>query len=278
VGALDGQVALVTGASRFRGMGRAIALLLASNGADVAVTDLMPGGTRNDLEPTESDEQHGWAGIDSVVAEIQAMGRRSLALYGDVGLKEDAEAMVDEAIAKLGQVDILVNNAAAPHGPDRGWTWELPESAFDDAVHVNTKGPFLMSSAVVRHLLAREAPGRIINISSTAGRRGFLHRSVYSASKFGVIGLTQCMAQELGRHRITVNAVCPGAINTPRLAASTALAIQASGGVPEEWPSNPIARQGEPGDIARVVAFLADPASDFITGQSINVDGGAVMS
>jgi 3-oxoacyl-[acyl-carrier protein] reductase len=278
VGALDGQVALVTGASRFRGMGRAIALVLATEGADVAVTDIVIGGTRNESEPTEVEEQKGWAGLESVVSEIRAMGRRSLALFGDVGRKEDAERMVDETIMQLGRVDILVNNAAAPHGPDRGWTWELPEEAFDDAVHVNTKGPFLMSSAVVRHLLAREAPGRIVNISSTAGRRGFTHRSVYSASKFGVIGLTQCMAQELGRHRITVNAVCPGAINTARLAASNALAMQESGGVPQEWPTNPIARQGESSDIARVVAFLADPASDFITGQSINVDGGAVMS
>jgi 3-oxoacyl-[acyl-carrier protein] reductase len=271
---LNGQVALVTGASKFGGMGRGIALALASAGADVVVTDISLGGSRSDAEVAQDAE---WAGLESVVEEIHTIGRRSMALCGDVGVKEDAERMVADAIKELGQIDIVVNNAAASNGPMR-WSWELSEEAFDMALQVNTKGAFLMSTAVARHLLDREAPGRIVNISSSAGRQGFAQRSAYSASKFGVIGLTQSMAQELARHRITVNAICPGSINTPRFAASRSPLGEQGGVVPDDWPTTPIPRSGGPDDIGRVVVFLADPASDFITGQAINVNGGGIMN
>ena len=150
------------------------------------------------------------------LTKYRASGSRALAQVGDVGNKDDAERMVADAIANFGKVDILVNNAAAPHGPDRDWTWKVSEEAWNEVFRVNTKGTFLMSTAVVRHLLERQAPGRIINIASTAGRHGLPQRAAYSASKFAIIGLTQAMAGELAANGITVNAICAGAMDTAR--------------------------------------------------------------
>lgn len=278
MGALDGQVALVTGCGRYRGLGRGIALALASAGADVALTDIARDGTRNVMEAGEEERAVGWKGLDSVVEEVEELGRRAVALLGDVGRAEDAQRMVDDAADALGAVDILVNNAGAPHGADRTWTWEVPEDAFDAVLRINTKGVFLMSSAVVRHLLGRESSGRIINIASGAGKRGFPQRAAYCASKFAVIGLTQSMAQELASRGITVNAVCPGAMNTARQASRAARAASGDDADAEAAPPvAPVNRLGEPLDVARAVAFLADPDADYITGQSINVDGGLIM-
>jgi NAD(P)-dependent dehydrogenase (short-subunit alcohol dehydrogenase family) len=267
---LDGNVAVVTGCARMRGIGRAIALALASAGADVAVTDIDTGGTRNLREGTETESVAQWRGLPSVVAEIEQLGRKAAALTGDVAQRESANRIIADTIAHFGRVDILVNNAAAPHGADRGWTWEVPEEAFDEVVRINLKSVLLMSTAVIKHLLARSAPGRIINIASGAGKRGFPQRAAYCASKFAVIGLTQSLAQELGPHRITVNAICPGLIDTSRQASRGARG--------ESIVQSPVTRLGVPGDIARAVLFLADPSADYITGQSVNVDGGVIMS
>jgi NAD(P)-dependent dehydrogenase (short-subunit alcohol dehydrogenase family) len=276
VGVLDGKVALVTGCGREKGLGRGIARALATAGADVAVSDVKPEGTRNENEiPHERAE---WRGLASVVAEIEHAGRRAFPLVGDVGRKADAERMVAEAIEKLGQVDILVNNAGAPQGADRGWTWEVPEEAFDEQLRVNTKGVFLMCAPVVRHFLARGAQGRIINIASGAGKRASPKSAAYAASKFAVIGLTQSLAQELAPRGITVNAVCPGAVDTAREAARQGRhAAQAGPDVKAPSFVMPVGRIGTPDDIARTVVFLADPAASFITGQSISVDGGLMM-
>lgn len=267
---LDGKVAIVTGCARMKGIGRAIAIALAKAGADLVVTDIEAGGTRNQSESDDVEAAAGWRGLESVAAEIEQLGRKALALTGDVARHADVERMVEEAVRRFGAVDILVNNAAAPHGADRGWTWEVPEEAFDNVLRINLKSVFLMSTGVIRHLLSRGAPGRIINIASGAGKRGFPKRAAYCASKFAVIGLTQTLAQELGAHGITVNAVCPGPIDTSRQASRAGrsdAAIQTA-----------VARLGLPNDIARAVVFLADPAADYITGQSINVDGGLLMS
>ncbi|HEX3842088.1 MAG TPA: SDR family oxidoreductase [Acidimicrobiales bacterium] len=276
MGTLSGQVALVTGCGRYAGLGRGIARKLAANGADVAVTDLVPGGTRNVHEDGEQDAAASWLGLPSLVEELEGMGVRSTGLVGDVGEKADAERMVAETIGTLGQVDILVNNAAAPHGADRNWTWNVPEEAFDLVMRVNTKGVFLLSSAVVRHLLDRKAPGRIINIASGSGRRGYPQRGAYSASKFAVVGLTQVMAQELAASGITVNAVCPGAMDTPRQSHTKPAPADAPG-ADSPIPTVPVGRLGQPEDIARAVEFLADPAASYITGECLNVNGGVLM-
>lgn len=280
VPSLEGHVALVTGCGRYRGIGRGIALALAAAGADIAVADVDPGGTRNAFEGGEEERAVGWKGLPSLVGELESLGRRALAVVGDVAAREDADRMVAEAVDHLGQVDILVNNAAAPHGEDRRVMWEVPEEAFDQVLRVDARGVFIMSVAVIKHLLARGSPGRIINMSSGAGRRGFAQRTAYSAAKFAVIGLTQSMALELAPYGITVNAVCPGAIDTARRTSTKARAaagLESYGANDPRATGPPGGRLGSPADIGRAVVFLAEPAASFITGESLLVNGGLVL-
>ncbi|MEZ5736417.1 MAG: SDR family oxidoreductase [Novosphingobium sp.] len=276
---LMGLTALVTGCGRRDGIGRAIALELARQGADVAITDLETGAARN-LGESEADEVE-WLGLESAAAEIEALSRRTLALTGDISSEATAQNLVAEAVEHLGKVDILVNNAGAPHGADRGPSWEIPVAAFDSVMAINARGTFLMCRFAMQHMLRRlhageELAGRIVNIASGAGKRGFPDRAAYCASKFAVIGLTQTMAQELGDKSITVNAVCPGAIQTSR-----ATARNARGDAPDPARRGMIApavpRPGMPEEIARTVSFLASPNAGYITGQSIMVDGGLLM-
>ena len=259
------KVALVTGCSRPAGIGRAIALGLARAGADVAVA-------ARDRPRPDGDP------LAALVDEIGSIGRAGLAVRGDVGVKADADRMVAEAVESLGRVDVLVNNAAAPHGADRGPSWQVPEDAFDEIIRVNTKGVFLMSAAVVRHLLARQAPGRIVNIGSGVARRGMPERAAYSASKAAVVSLTQSMATELGPHGIAVNTVNPGYIRTGRSVPGGWERLQEASRDTGLGLSVPMDRMGEPADVARAVVFLAGPASDYVTGQALNVDGGLMMN
>ena len=262
---LRGKVALVTGCSRPAGIGWAIALGLARAGADVAVT-------ARDRPRPDGDP------LDALAAEVARAGRAGLSVRGDVGVKADAERMVEEAVEKLGQVDVLVNNAAAPHSADRGPTWEVPEEAFDEVIRVNTKGVFLMSAAAVRHMLARGAPGRIVNIGSGVARRGMPNRAAYSASKAAVASLTQSMATELGPHGIAVNTVHPGYIRTGRSTPGGWERLQEASRGTGVGLTVPMDRRGEPEDVAQMVVFLAGPASGYVTGQAINVDGGLMMN
>lgn len=272
-----GRVALVTGCGRRDGIGRAVARALALSGTDVVVTDLSLGGTRN---KGEGDSAEGdWRGLESLVEEISSLGRRAVALTGDISEEAQAEAMVASAIAALGQVDILVNNAGAPHGADRGPSWDIPIDAYDRVMQINARGTFLMSRAVIRHLLARHSAGeilagRIVNIASGAGKRGFPERAAYCASKFAVVGLTQTLALELGDKNITVNAVCPGWIQTAR---ATAREARGDGQSARGVMAPAVPRAGLPSEIADSVAFLASPAAAYITGQSLVVDGGMLM-
>jgi 3-oxoacyl-[acyl-carrier protein] reductase len=276
-GPLANQVALVTGCGRTTGIGRGIAHALAAQSADLAVADITTLGTRNADERADADA--GWRGLDSLVEELTAQGTRALAVLGDVGSRQDAERMVRETLDHYGRIDILVNNAAAPHGEDCRWIWEVPEEAYDTVMRVNAKGVFLMSTAVTRHFLSRGGGGRIVNISSDAGKQGAPQRGPYSASKFAIIGLTQVMARELAAHGITVNAICPGFIDTARHVATSARAAsgeQAAGSL--ATLAGVVPRVGTPDDIGHAVAFLAHPSSGYINGQSLIVDGGLFMS
>jgi NAD(P)-dependent dehydrogenase (short-subunit alcohol dehydrogenase family) len=273
-----GKVVIVTGCARARGIGRAVAVAFAHAGADIVVTDVAAGGTRNENEEGLEEMRLGWTGLDSLAGEIKGLGRRVLTLVGDVSRSADAERFVADALAQFGRIDVLVNNAAAPHGADRRLLWEIPEEAWDLVIDVNLKGTFLMSRAVIPHMLKRGS-GRIISMASVSGKRGTARRGAYTASKFGVIGLTQVMAQELGAHGITVNAICPGSVDTSRRESTS----RRERALAERDPNAPVlslpptGRVARPDDIAHLALFLASEASDHITGQAWNVDGGSVM-
>ena len=275
----QGKSVLITGCGRVRGIGRALAVAFAAAGADVTATDIAAGGTRNENEEGLEEIRQGWKGLESLAAEIQGMGRQVLTLVDDVSRPADAERFVAESLARFKRIDVLVNNAAAPHGADRRLVWEVPEEAWDLVLDVNLKGTFLMSRAVIPHMLARRS-GRIINMASVSGKRGTPRRGAYTASKFGVIGLTQVLAQELAPHGITANAICPGSVDTSRRESTSrrdrALAEQTPGAPVLGLP--PTGRVARPDDIARLALFFASEQSDHITGQAWNVDGGSVMS
>jgi 3-oxoacyl-[acyl-carrier protein] reductase len=272
VSEFEGRCVLVTGCGRVRGIGRALSVAFARAGADVVATDIASGGTRNENEEGLEEIRLGWTGLESLAKEIEGLGRRILTLEGDVSRAADAERFVKEALARFGRIDVLVNNAAAPHGADRRLLWEVPEEAWDLVIDVNLKGTFLMSRAVIPHMLSRRS-GRIVNMASISGKRGTPRRGAYTASKFGVIGLTQAMAQELAPHGITVNAICPGFIVT-----EATRELAAAGKLEEVRRRTPYRRLGTPEDVAGCAVFLASPESEFITGQNLVVDGGASIA
>src|SRR5438477_4047909 len=274
----DGKVVLITGCARARGIGRAIAGAFARAGADIVATDVATGGTRNENEEGLEESRDGWKGLESLAQEIEKLGRRIHTVVGDVSRAADAERFVAEALARFGHIDVLVNNAAAPHGADRRLLWETPEEAWDLVLDVNLKGQFLMSRAVIPPMLSRRA-GRIINMASVSGKRGTARRGAYTASNFGVIGLTHAMAQELAALGIPVTAICPGSVDTSRRESTS----RRERALAERDPSAPVlglpptGRIARPDDIARLALFFASEQCDHITGQAWNVDGGTVM-
>ena len=274
----DGKTVMITGCARARGVGRAIAVAFARAGADVVATDVASGGTRNENEEGLEEIRLGWKGLESLAAEIEGLGRRVVTLVGDVSRSADADRMVAEALGRFGRLDVLVNNAAAPHGADRRLVWEVPEEAWDAVLGVNLKGVYLMCRAAVPHMLARRS-GRIINMASVSGKRGTPRRGAYTASKFGVIGLTQVLAQELASHGITVNAICPGSVDTSRRESTSRRERALAENDPHAQVLSlpPTGRVARPDDIARLAVFFAADESDHITGQAWNVDGGTVM-
>ena len=279
---LDGKVAIVTGAGGRNGIGRAIATRLASEGADVVVTDVTASLDAIRLD----DRAAGWEGLPSVTAEIEALGRQSLGIFSDVSDSGQVQSMVDQTLERFGYIDILVNNAGSRPGRDRVPVVELEEDAFDEVMRVNVRGTYLVSRAVARHMVGRGGPGKIISISSGAGKRGIARYAAYCASKFAIVGFTQALAQELAAHRINVNAICPGLVDTERVD-FIAAALVPQGQSSEEHRAMmiqdrntrvPLGRVAVGDDIARMAAFLASGESDYITGLSISVSGGAEMN
>src|SRR5438093_4221944 len=244
---LDGKVALVTGAAR--GIGRAISLAFVNAGADVALglRDVATGG--------------------DLVAEIEGMGGRAIALQMDVTRLDQIFDAVDGVVARLGRLDVLVNNAGlGPENPAE----DVREEDFDLTIAVNVKGTFFASQAAGR-VMIRQAGGRIINLSSQAGFVALPTESVYCMTKAAIVHLTKCLAVEWGQHGITVNAVAPTFISTP--GTEPALADpEFRADVLERIAG--LHRVGVPMDVAGAVVFLASPAASLITGETILVDGG----
>ncbi len=273
---LEGKVALVTGAGGRHGIGRAIAVRLAREGADVAV---------NDVTSIPHAGADSWRGVDSVVEEIRDMSRRAIGVIADVSNADQVEAMVRETTERLGPIDILVNNAGSAAGPDRVPVVELEEDAWDTVQRVNVKGTFLCSRAVARRMLQAGRGGKIIIISSGAGKQGIARYAAYCASKFALIGFTQSLALELAPHGINVNAICPGLVETERIT-GIAAALAPEGESAEEYRARmfaerakviPLGRVAGGADVADTAAFLASGQSDYLTGLSIPVAGGAMM-
>ena len=279
---LSGKVAIVTGAGGRHGIGRAIATRLAQEGADVVVTDIPQ--SQEAIRP--QDRAEGWEGLPSVVQEIEAAGRQALGLFSDAADSGQVEEMVGQVLARFGHIDILVNNAGSRPGRDRVPVVELTEDAFDEVMRVNVRGTYLCSRAVARHMIARQQGGKIIIISSGAGKRGIARYAVYCASKFALVGFTQALAQEMAPHRVNVNAICPGLVDTERVD-FIAAALAAEGQSAEEHRAMmvrerstrvPMGRIAQGEDIARLAAFLSSAESDYMTGLSISVSGGSEMN
>ncbi|GAC1399429.1 MAG: SDR family NAD(P)-dependent oxidoreductase [Ktedonobacteraceae bacterium] len=254
-----GKRAVVTGAGR--GIGRSIALALAQAGADVAVTARTP------------------SELEQLVAQIQALGRTGHAISCDVTDAEQVQHMAKTSIETMGSIDILVNNAgnASSHKflnhPDELWQRMLA---------VNLTSVYLVSKAFLPTLVEQRW-GRIINIASTASRVGSRYTSAYTAAKHGVLGLTRALAVEFTPYNITVNAICPGYVDTPLTNASVSNIVTRTGMSQEQAretlaKTSPQQRLIEPDEIAALAVFLAQESSKGITGQAINIDGGGVMS
>lgn len=245
---LDGKTALVTGGSR--GIGRAIALKLAKEGANVAVNYAGSAALANE-----------------VVEEIKQLGKDAIAIQCDVSNGESVANMIKETIDYFGSLDILVNNAGITRD---NLLMRMKEAEWDDVINTNLKGVFHCTKAVTRQMM-KQRKGRIINITSIVGVTGNPGQANYVAAKAGVIGLTKTTAKELAARNITVNAVAPGFITTDM-----------TDKLPEDVKNAmlsqiPLAKFGEPDDIANAVVFLASDESNYITGQTIHIDGGMYM-
>jgi glucose 1-dehydrogenase len=245
---LDGKVALVTGSSR--GIGRAIALRFAREGADLVVN-------------YNRDQANG----QQAVEEIRACGRRAELVRADVSRVGEARSLVAEAVARMGALDILVNNAGMEM---RAPFWEVTEEDYDRIVDLNLKAVFFTSQAVVQYLRERKRPGKIINISSIHEELPFPHFAPYCAAKGGVRMLTRTLAVELGSLGITVNGIAPGAIET---AINRGLMCDPKKLDPL-LQQIPLGHIGKPADVAGVAAFLASPDADYVTGSTYFIDGG----
>ena len=245
---LEGKKALVTGASR--GIGRAIALALAAEGADVAVNYAGPE-----------------AAAKEVAAEIEAMGRKAFVIQADISSNEAATAMIDQAVKEFGRIDVLVNNAGITRD---GLLMRMKEEDWDAVLTTNLKGVFNCTKAVIKYMMKQKA-GHIVSISSVVGLAGSAGQANYAAAKAGVIGFTKAVAKEVATRGITVNAVAPGFIQTDMTKVLSEKVVESM------QASIPLHRLGDPEDIAKAVVFLASDDASYITGQTLNVDGGMVM-
>lgn len=277
MGALDGKTAIVTGAARQRGIGRGIALALAAEGAAVVAV----GSPRAPEEFPAHERDAGWLGSASIAAEIARSGGQAIGVDADLTRPAEAERVAAEAISAFGRIDILVNNAGLAYCGERN-LWEIDDHEWYDVVDVNLNAVYLLTSRVVRRMVDAKAGGRVINISSAAGRMGVPQYGAYCATKWGIVGLTQMLALEAAPHGITVNCIAPGSVDTDMMDGTfTHMATRFNsqmdvmkGAVVR---SIALGRQGRPADIGAAVTFFASDAASWITGQTLNVSGGTPM-
>jgi 3-oxoacyl-[acyl-carrier protein] reductase len=244
---LNGKIALVTGAAQ--GIGRDIALGLATDGADVAICDV-------NLEAARK-----------TTSDIEAKGRKSLALKANVASSAEVTAMIEQVIEKFGRIDILVNNAGITRD---GLILRMKDEDWDLVLSINLKGSFLCTKSALKYM-SKQRSGTIINIASIVGAMGNAGQANYVASKAGLIGLTKTIAREYANRNVTANAVAPGFIDT---AMTQALTEQVRADLAKQIP---LGRLGSSEDVANAVRFLASPSAAYITGQVIHVNGGMYM-
>jgi (+)-trans-carveol dehydrogenase len=277
MGLVDGKVALITGAGR--GQGRSHALRLAAEGADVIAVDI--GADSVETIPyalaSESD-------LDSTVKEVQGMGRRSVKAIADVRSLSALQRAVEAGLAELGKIDIVCANAGIG-----SWalSWEMTEQQWQDMIDINLTGMFNTARAALPSMVERGEGGTVVFTSSTAGLRAYAHTAHYTAAKHGVIGLMKVLAQELGEHRIRVNAVCPTTVRTPLVINDATFELFA----PDiEHPTEDDVREPfealnilpgvawiEPNDVSDAVLFLCSDAAKYITGVALPIDAGNIV-
>ena len=255
-----GKVVVVTGGSR--GIGRGVAERFVREGASVCVA---------------ANDQL----VHETAAQLRAMGAQAISAEIDVTSSEQVKAMYDRVARELGEVDVSVQNAGVI---TVARLEDLPEADWDKVLAVNTKGVYLCCREAALRMLKAGKGGRLINTASTQARQGFIYTPHYAASKFGVIGITQSLAIELAKSGITVNAFCPGIIGTDMWAYNDAawgklLGDYKPGELMAEWVAKiPMGRAGTPEDVAGLVSFFASDDAAYITGQTVNIDGGRFMS
>jgi NAD(P)-dependent dehydrogenase (short-subunit alcohol dehydrogenase family) len=273
---LNGKVALITGAASKRGMGHAIALRLAGEGANVAVVDKF--AAPRSLFP--GDE--GWGGLNAVVSEVESLGKKALAVAADINKSREVEAAITEALKKFGKVDILVH-CAAIRGPVTTPIVELAEEDWRRVIDINLTGAFLIAKTVAKSMIAKGEGGKIVLVASMGGVKGMPGSAGYCAAKFGVIGLVKTLALELAKYKIFVNAINPGAFATNLRDSFHLEKGQAEGITTDEARERdyqklieaiPLGRMGTTEEIANLVLFLVSDQSSYITGEAINISGG----
>jgi NAD(P)-dependent dehydrogenase (short-subunit alcohol dehydrogenase family) len=275
---LEGKVAMITGAASKRGMGRAVAVRLAAEGADVIVLDKF--ATPRSIWP--GDE--GWGGLEAVVGEIKAQGREGLAVVADISDSRAVDEAVAKALKKFGKIDILVH-CGGIRGSMTTPIIDLSEEEWKDIVDINLTGSFLISKAVAKTMVPDGEGKKIVLIGSMAALKGYAGSAGYCASKHGILGLGRTLAAELAQYKINVNIINPGGFDTNLRDAEIIKRAKAEGislaeAVEQEshktgpGPGIPLGRLGKPEEIADLVFFLVSDQSRYITGEAILIGGG----
>jgi len=277
--ALKGKVAFVTGAAAKRGMGRAVAVRMAAEGADVVVTDKFAAPK----SAWAGDE--GWKGLEDVVKEIQALGRKGMAAVAGVENSKEVDAAVKASLDKFGKIDILVN-CAGTRGPVGVNIVDGDEKDWRLLFDVNTLGTMIVSRAVARDMIRRNEGGKIVHIASAAGKLPCPGSAAYAASKWAVIGIVQALAMELAPYKINVNAINPGFFATNLRDEDATLHSRERGVTVEQFREEeykmlanmvPLKRMGTVEDIADLIYFLVSEESKYLTGLAVNITGGTLM-
>jgi 3-oxoacyl-[acyl-carrier protein] reductase len=275
---LEGKVAMITGAASKRGMGHAIALRLAQEGADVIVLDKF--ATPRSIWPGDED----WGGLDNVLKEIEAYGRKALAIVADVSNGKEVDRAVAKSLEKFGRIDILVH-CGGIRGSMTTPITDLSEEEWHNIIDINLTGSFLISRAVARTMIPDGEGKKIVLIGSKAATQGYAGSAGYCASKHGILGLGKTLAMELAQYKINVNIINPGGFETnlrdeeiikksKTEGISLAEAIEKESRKQGPGPGIPLGRLGKPEEVADLVFFLVSDQSQYITGKAIDIDGG----